>query len=307
VAQILENVAYIGHTINLRTTTASYKDKHQIKKPESEWLVFENTHEPLISKDVWEIVQGVRKHKRRLTKMDEQNIFSGLVFCADCEKAMRLHRSYTMEESQYNFNCGTYAKKGKDACTAHYIRQSQLEALILEDLRRTLWFAASREQEFAEIISRKNTAETRREIKKRRTELDKMRRRDSELNNIFTRLYEDNVLGRVTDEQFRRLSATYTDEQKALAEAIPKAEADIGQLEAMAADVSRFIEKARKYTQVTELTPELLRTFISKIVVHEKSERYSRTAEQKIEIHYNHIGAMDCAEYGTDGETGRTA
>jgi hypothetical protein len=304
---ILENEAYLGHTLNLRSTTASYKDKRKIQRPESEWLRFENTHEPLISQDVWDIVQGVRQHKRRPTKMEEQNIFSGLVFCADCGKAMRLHRAHTIKESQYHFKCGTYSKKGKDACTAHYIRQNQIEAVILEDLRRTLWFAASREREFAEIISQKNTAETRREIKKRRTELDSMRRRDSELNSIFTRLYEDNVLGRVTDEQFRRLSSAYNEEQKNLVQRIPENEAEINRLEDLVADVGRFIEKAKQYTNITELTPELLRTFISKIVVHEKAEKYSRTAEQKIEIYYNHIGAMDYAEYVKNEEIGRIA
>lgn len=307
VARILENVAYLGHTINMRFTTVSYKDKRQIKRPESEHIVIKNSHEPLITEDVWEIVQAVRQNKRRQTKIEEQNIFSGLIVCADCGKTMRLHRARSVPTSQHHFKCGTYSKKGKDVCSAHYIREEQIRDIVLEDLRRTLWFAASSEREFADIINRKNSEETRREIKKRKTELAVMRRRQNELNDIFKRLYEDNVLKRVTDEQFRILSATYTEEQANLNAQIPKLEAEIERLEACVTNVDRFIERARRYTQITELTPEILRMFISKIVVHEKTEKYSRTAEQKVEIHYAHIGAMETADDTAKTEMERTA
>lgn len=290
IARILENVAYLGHTVNLRTTTPSYKDKRKIEKPESEWLVFEHTHEPLISQDVWEMVQSVRKNKRRHTNMDEQNLFSGLVICADCGKPMTLHRAHTMKVGQYNFKCSTYGKKGKEVCSAHYIRENQLTEIVLEDLRRTLWFAVARERDFARIISEKSNAEARTMIKRQRVELETMRRRKNELDALFKRLYEDNVLGRIPDEQFRILSSGYTDEQRDLSEEMPKAEKEIVRLEAQVTNVGRFIEKAKKYTDIQELTPELLRMFIGKIVVHEKAEKYSRSAAQKIEIHYAHIG-----------------
>ena len=307
IARILENTAYLGHTVNLRFTTPSYKDRRQVVRPESEWLKFYDTHQPLVSEEVWEMAQSVRQHKRRRTNMGEQNIFSGLIVCADCGKTLVLHRSHYMKEARYNFACTTYKREGKNVCTAHYIRQNQLEAIILEDLRRTLWFAASREQEFAEIINRKNSAETNREIKKRKLELDAMRRRENELTSLFKRLYEDNVFNRIPDEQFRVLSTGYTDEQRSIKERIPKAEAEVERLEALVTNVDRFIERAKRYTVINELTPELLRTFISKIVVHDKSERYSRTAEQRVEIHYNHIGAMEYTGDTTSIESVQTA
>ena len=120
-----------------------------------------------------------------------------------------------------------------------------------------------------------------------------MRRRESELGSIFKRLYEDNVFLRIPDEQFRILSADYTEEQRGIQEQIPKAEAEIERLEELVINVDRFIERAKQYTEINELTSELLRTFISKVVVHERSEHNSRTATQRIEIHYNHIGAME--------------
>ncbi len=307
ICTILENTDYLGHTINLRYTTISYKDKHQIVRPESEWMRLQNTHEPLIAQEIWDIVQGVRQNKRRRPKMDEQNIFSGLIICADCGKPMRLMRSRKKEARLYSFVCGSYRNYGGSACTQHHIRQSQLEAIILEDLRRVLWFAASREREFAEIINRKNSAETRREIRKHRLELDTMRRRDNELASLFKRLYEDNVFGRIPDEQYRILSTSYTEEQRNLKERIPKTETEINRLEALVTNVDRFIDRAKRYTDITELTPELLRTFISKVVVHEKDMKYSRSAEQKVEIHYNHIGAMEYTESAAAELAERTA
>ncbi|MBR3299074.1 MAG: recombinase family protein [Clostridia bacterium] len=116
VASILENETYLGHTINLRYTTISYKNKQRIMRPESEQLRFENTHEPLVDKQTWEIVQDIRKHKRRKAKFAEQNMLSGLVYCADCGSTMRLHRSHTMDAVNNNFMCSTYKKKGKDSC-----------------------------------------------------------------------------------------------------------------------------------------------------------------------------------------------
>jgi len=170
-------------------------------------------------------------------------------------------------------------------------------------LRRTLWFAASREREFAEIINRKNSAEARREIRKNKLELDTMRRRENELTSLFKRLYEYNVFNRIPDKQFRILSTGYTEEQRGLKERIPKTETEIERLEALVTNVNRFIERAKRYTEINELTPELLRTFISKVVVHERAEKYSRSCVQKVEIHYAHIGAM---EYTGSNELERT-
>lgn len=196
VAKILENKVYIGHTLNMRKTTISYKNKKQIQKPESEQILVENTHEPLISMEVWEIVQDVRKHKRRPPKyMDEPNLFSGLVYCADCGKYMVLCRTEKMREDQYYFRCYTYGKRGKTACSPHQIRETDLKAIVLDDLRRVTHFARMKERQFAQYINQRNTAELRREINRLQRELDSMHRRYDELSALFKRLYEDNVLG----------------------------------------------------------------------------------------------------------------
>ena len=294
VAKILENKVYIGHTLNMKKTTLSYKNKKQIQKPESEQILVENTHEPLISMEVWEIVQDVREHKRRPPKhMEEPNLFSGLVYCADCGKYMVLCRTEEMREDQYYFRCSTYSKRGKTACSPHQIREADLKAIVLDDLRRVTHFARMKERQFAQYINQRNTAELRREINRLQKELDSMRRRYDELSALFKRLYEDNVLGRVTNEQFRMLSADYNAEQKNLSVAIPAKEEQLEILKASAANVDAFIEKAKRYTTIDELTPELLRLFIQRIEVGERSQKYSRSAGQSVKIVYRDIGRVD--------------
>ena len=166
---------------------------------------------------------------------------------------------------------------------------------LLDDLRRVTHFARMKERQFAAYINQKNTIELRREINALQKDVDVMRRRSGELSALFKRLYEDNVLGRVTNEQFRMLSSDYNAEQKALEEAIPEKESRLENLKASAANVDAFIEKAKRYTTIDELTPELLRLFIQRIEIGERSAKHSRSASQSIKIVYRDIGAVDSA------------
>lgn len=294
VTGILDNKVYLGHTVGLRTTTISYKNKTTVHRPESECAVVENTHPALIKKEQWDIVQEVRTHKKRTPKhMDEPNLFSGLAYCADCKRSMVLHRASSMKKSDYNFKCYTYGKRGRSECTPHHIREEELYAVVLDDLRRMTHFARQKERQFAEYINRKNTAQLRQEINTLQKELGAMRRRRNELTVLFKRLYEDNVLGRVTNEQFRLLSADYNAEQRELDEAIPQKEERQEKLKASAANVEAFIEKAKRYRTIDDLTPQIVRLFISWIEVGERAVKHSRHAAQKIRIVYRDIGEWD--------------
>ena len=296
VTSILNNEVYLGHAVGLRTTTISYKNKQRVERPESERFVVKNTHEALVTQEQWDIVQEVRQHKKRVPKhMDEPNIFSGLVFCADCGKPLVLHRASTMKRTEYNFKCYTYGKKGKTACTAHHIRECELMQIVLDDLRRVTHFARMKERQFAAHINQKNSAELRQEMNRVLRELDAMKKRSAELSKLFKRLYEDNVLGRVTDEQYRMLSGDYTDEQRMLEEQIPQKEQRLAQLQAREANVDAFVEKAKQYTAIDTLTPELLRLFIQRIEVGERETKYSRNSSQSVRIIYRDIGTLDSA------------
>lgn len=292
IANLLENEIYLGNTVNMKHSSRSYKDKRRVEHPREKCMVFENTHPALITREVWDIVQRVRKNKRRLTKMEEQNKYSGLVFCADCGSNMVLHRAHTMSASYNHFTCRTY-KKDWEACTGHYIRECVLDEVVLEDLRRVTAMARERPEEFAAYIGSRQSAEIQREIRRQEKELAAMRKRKAELDAIFKKLYEDSVLSRITTEQFQMLSSSYTEEQNQIAAGIPQKEADIQRLRETVSGTDGFLDKAKRYMDITELTPELLRLFIEKIVVHEKEVKWSKHAPQTVEIYYNGIGFID--------------
>lgn len=301
ITAILDNKTYLGHMPGLRTTTLSYKNKKAVYHDESEQVLVKDTHEALITQEQWDMVQELRQRKKRTPKqMEEPNLFSGLVYCIDCGKPLVLHRAHTMDAIKNNFMCYTYKKKGKEICSSHYIREQDLIFIILDDLRRVTHFARQKEALFAEYINHKNSAELRREITHLQRELDSAKRRDAELTTLFKRLYEDNVLGRVTNEQFRMLSGDYNDEQKGLRDAIPAKEVKLQKLIDSSSNVDAFIEKAKRYTEIRELTPEILRLFILRIEIGEKSEKYSRTAEQAIRIVYRDVGIMDNVQSTTE-------
>ena len=292
IANLLENEIYLGNTVNMKYSTKSYKDKRRVEHSREECLVFKDTHPALITQEVWDIVQRVRKNRRRPTKMEEQNKYSGLVFCADCGSNMVLHRARTMSASYNHFTCRTYKKDG-ESCTGHYIRECVLDEVVLEDLRRVTAMARERPEEFAAYIGSKQSAEIQREIRRQEKELAAMRKQKAELDAIFKKLYEDSVLSRITTEQFQMLSSSYTEEQNQIAAGIPQKEADIQRLRETVSGTDGFLDKAKRYMDITELTPELLRLFIEKIVVHEKEVKWSKHAPQTVEIYYNGIGFVD--------------
>ena len=303
VADMLENEIYLGNTINMKHSSRSYKDKRRVEHPREECLVFENTHPALVTQEVWDIVQRVRKSKHRRTNMDEQNKYSGLVFCADCGSNMVLHRAHTMSASYNHFTCRTYKKDG-EACTGHYIRECVLDEVVLEDLRRVTAMAREHPEEFSAYIGSRQSTELQREIRRQEKELAVMRKRKAELDAIFKKLYEDSVLGRITTEQFQMLSGSYTEEQNLITVGISQKEDEIQRLRETAIGTDSFLDKAKRYTDITELTPELLRLFIEKIVVHEKEVKWSKHAPQTVEIYYNGIGYVGSGQQDVEETMG---
>lgn len=174
VANILSNPVYLGHTLNMQSSTLSYKNKQIFHRPPEEQVLVKNTHEAIIDQELWDTVQRVREHKRRPPKhMDAPGLFAGLVYCADCGGYMVLCRTGKMKPEQYYFRCSTYGKRGKDACTAHHITEANLNAIVLDDLRRVTHFARTKKHQFAAYINRKNTAQLRKEMTATQRELDK--------------------------------------------------------------------------------------------------------------------------------------
>ena len=167
-----------------------------------------------------------------------------------------------------------------------------MDEIVLEEIRRVTYYARAKTREFIDFINRKSAEEARKELSTKTVELGKLEKRNGELNILFKKLYEDNVLGRVTNEQFRMLSDIYNQEQREIKETVPKLQERIEELKAQAANVEKFLAIVRKYTDLQELNAEILRTFIAKIVIHERTQKWSTSAEQQIDIYFRYIGNL---------------
>lgn len=308
VGKILNNEIYLGHTINCRTEVVSFKDKRKRDRPKEEQIRIENTHEPIIDQETWDIVRKVRAGKRRHNSMGEVDKYSGLLFCADCGSKLYFIRGTTIKPEAFNFICSRYRKHmGEEKCTPHMIREVALDEIVLEEINKTLYYARTRINEFASFISQKSSLQIRKDLNAKSSELAQAQKRVQDLKALFKRLYEDNVLGRISDEQFRTLSNDYMDEQSQLESRIPELENEIEQMKESSTDVSRFLELAQKYTDITELTPEVLRTFISKIVIHERAKKHDKNALQQIDIYFRYIGNLAMTAEKDDAETATVA
>ena len=293
IGKMLKNEVYLGHTINCKTRVVSYKDKRTVEVPKNEQYRFENTHEAIIDQVTWDAVQKVREGKRRRNNMGELDKYSGLLYCADCGSKLYFVRGKSIKPSDYNFICSRYRKHiGEQLCTAHRIREVALDEIILEEIRRITYYARTKTREFVELINKKSSSENRRELTAKTNELAKLEKRNAELNTLFKRLYEDNVLGKITNEQFRMLSDGYNAERRTIADQIPILQKQIEDLKASSTNVDRFVTISNKYTDLQDLTPEILRTFIDKIVIHERTEKWAKTAEQQIDIYFRYVGCI---------------
>lgn len=306
VNDILERIEYVGHTVNFRTYQKSYKNKRRIANSKEDWLIFENTHEPIISQHDFDLVQELRKNKRRpQKKSNEINPFSGMVYCADCGARMYLSRSRNAE--QEHLKCSTYANDTSE-CSVHYIRTSVLRELVLGELNKLLETAHSNEDKFVNAAMEYASTAQSQEVKKARKILTQSEKRIAELDRLFTRLYEDNVSGKISDERFTQMSANYDGEQQQLKQTVSELKVFIEATEQKTADVSNFIRLVRKYTYINVLTPEIMHELVEKIVVH-ASDKSSGHRQQKVEIYFrfNVASASATLNHGNQGKKGKAA
>jgi len=290
VQRILEQDTYLGRTTNFKTTKLSYKSKKTVINSPDKCAVFEGTHEAIIDKETWEIVQKSREHRRRPTKMGEMGLFSGLAYCADCGAKLYHHRSITLTKEQESYICSNYQSRKK--CTAHYIRAVVLEQLVLQNLQRVVAYAQEDENEFVRRVMENKTAVQRAEQEQAKRKLEKQERRISELDRIIQQLYEDRVSGALSAERFAKLSGGYEKEQEELKQSAKELQAIVNTIETQAVNVQSFLKIVRKYTAPTELTPALLREFVEKIVVH-APDKSTGDRVQEVDIYLKFIGKFD--------------
>ena len=288
---------YLGHTVNFKTRKKSYKSKKTILNPESEWVIFENTHAPIWTEAMADAARLARQTRRRPTKMGEMGMFSGMMYCADCGSIMYQCRATGFRKDQEYYLCAGY-RKGKDVCgQTHSIRTVILEELILDNLREIVSFARQHKERFVQMVMDMDLKERNRGLSKRKKLLSDAEKRIKELDSIFKRLYEDNISGKLTDERFRRLSQDYEDEQSTLKNQVLLLREEVEAAESKSANVDRFLSIVDRYTEIPELTPHILHEFVEKIVIHAATDPHSKVnRRQEVDIYYKGIGILEMSK-----------
>ena len=295
VKSIVKNETYIGNSVHGIQTNISYKNKKKIRKPPEEWLRIENTHEAIISKEVFEQVQEQIASRRRKMKTATTQIFSGLVKCADCGWSMSYGTNNSNSKPFHYFVCTNYRQHGPRHCdcTSHYIRYDTLYAYVLSRLQ--YWSAQSDmgEEHLKRQLLHANDREQQRMVKMRDAELKRAQKRQKELDRLFSKLYEDWAAERITEYNFKILSEKYQTEQTEVLEKIERLQAELATEQQTVVNIDQWIGLIQQYAHPEELTAEMLNALIEKIVVHEKTVGEDGEKEQTVDIYYRFVGKID--------------
>ena len=306
VAKILAKPEYAGHTVNLRTEKAHFKDKNVTWKDKDDWLIFENTHEAIIEQEIWDMAQKCRTVKRRTDTMGEANPLTGLVHCADCGRRMYNHRSNACKTTDKR-NGKVITKKAKDAyccslyqihrndCTMHYINTEFLKLLVLETIQGATAYARNNEAEFIEIIRAASDVRQNDTAKNHQRQISKNEKRIAELDTLFKKTYEDFATERLSEKRFNQLSQGYEAEQEQLERQTTELQTALEQYDNDGLRADKFLELAKRWHDFNELTAPMFHEFVDKIIVHE-ADKSSGKRVQDVEIILNYIGqfAVPC-------------
>lgn len=301
VTHILSRMEYIGHTVNFKTYRKSYKNKKQMHNDPSQWQIFRNTHEAIVDEAVFEIVQKIRDGRRRVTPLGEMPVLSGMLFCADCGAKLYQVRGKGWEHSKEYFVCATY-RKIKGGCSSHQIRNVVIEEALLDDIRRITAFAKDHEAEFVQMVTKKAKNALDKSLRDNKCELEQATQRIRKLDEIIQRLYEDNLEGKISDDRFSRMTASYEAEQHTLEQRVAELRTAIAAEKETALNADHFLALVRKYTEIPELTAEIIREFVEKVYVY-KAEKVDGHRVQRIRIVYNCIGEFTLPDAAEDEKT----
>ena len=308
VVRMLEKPEYMGDTVNFRTKKLSYKDKTAVRNDSDEIVVFTDTHEAIIDRKTWYMVQELRKTKRRINTEGETNPFVGKIFCADCGGKMhyrnegkRAGRNWrglpdgSVRTTPACYNCGNYNnshdQSGK-VCCSHNIQAKVIDQLVLETIQYACKSVRMDERAFVESIRSASEIREQSEAKKLQAALKHQEKRYAELDILLKKVYEDNALGRLPDKRYEMLSAGYEKEQAELEQSIKACREQLTQYDEDTDRTEEFLALVHKYTDITELTPVIINEFVDKILVH-KAEKIDGERVMEIEIYLNFIGKVE--------------
>lgn len=292
VRAILNNPVYLGKLTFGKTKTKGFFDKRRVPAEESDWIVVEHTHEPLVSQELWDTVHQMMKARRRENGSGHVQPFAGLVKCAGCGSS--LNASYDKKKGKYTgFSCWVYKNYGKQRCTSHAIGWQTLNRLVLEDIRRNAQVAKLAAARYVGVLLRAKLEKEKGETVRAERELKKAEKRIGELDKILAKLYEDQALGKISEVRYQAMAPGYEAEQASLQEQVSRLREQLAHTQEVQDNVEQFVPLIQKYTDIQELTPHILNELIEKIVVHEKKVEEDGSKSQMVEIHYKFVGCID--------------
>lgn len=300
---ILNNEVYLGKLVYGKQRNKSMKSKEKVRNPKEDWIVVENCHEPIITQELWDTVHKILNAKHRPAKAGEVQMFAGLLYCSDCGHCLTYSQKQRKDGSYHGaYSCWMYKTHGKEYCASHYITFDTIYELVLIDIQRNLFQYRKNTDKFKSILSRKYQSDSQKQAEQITLEYEQKQKRCEELDKIISRLYEDNVLGRIGDERYESMSQSYELEQVEIKKALPILKSKIDELKRQLDCADNFINVIKKYTIIDKLDAAILNELIDKIVVHHKEQAEDGRTFQQIEIYYRFVGKL-----GTENELSKAA
>ena len=294
VVNILERMEYTGCTCNFKTHSKSYKLKKRIPNALEDMFILPDTQEAIVPKEQWDRVQELRQHKRRMTKAERQGLFSGLVVCADCGSKLHFATCKNFEGRQDHYVCAKY-KSGRGTCSAHYIREDVLRDVVLERIRAVTEYIRADVEGFQEDWLMCRREEQEKSIREDKRRLEKAKKRLADIDKLITRIYEDMVLGNLSQERYQKMLESYEAEQAALNNEVIGLEDWVATREEMEDNVDQFLALLEKYVDIPELTPTIVNEFIKQIIVY-APDKSSGKRTQKVKIVFNFLEEVEVPE-----------
>ena len=294
VVNILERMEYTGCTCNFKTYSKSYKLKKRIPNALEDMFILPDTQETIVPKEQWDRVQELRQHKRRMTKAERQGLFSGLVVCADCGSKLHFATCKNFEGRQDHYVCAKY-KSGRGTCSAHYIREDVLRDVVLERIRAVTEYIRADVEGFQEDWLMCRREEQEKSIREDKRRLEKAKKRLADIDKLITRIYEDMVLGNLSQERYQKMLEGYEAEQAALNNEVIGLEDWVATREEMEDNVDQFLALLEKYVDIPELTPTIVNEFIKQIIVY-APDKSSGKRTQKVKIVFNFLEEVEVPE-----------
>lgn len=291
VVNILENRQYTGCAVNFKSTTVSYKVHKVIHNPKEEYQIIPDMQEPIISEEKWLRVQELRENRRRPTATGRTSLFSGLVYCYDCGAKLHFCAAKSLSKNQEFFRCANYKDGRGGTCKIHYIRNVVLEKIVLEAIRNLAEFIRYNEKVFLYMIAKQNDAMRKAEYEKLKKTVADGEIRMKELDRLIEKVYEDNALGRIDDDRYRKLMSKYEREQKELTVTVSEGQETLKSAEQKSVDLRLLLRTFREMTDIQELTPTLVNSLIERIEVH-NNDKSSGHCFVKVDIYFTGVGMI---------------